>query len=185
MKHIHFKSIDSTHLYAKRSIDRLKAFPLTIITTDYQTSGIGRRLDKWHSPEGSSLLMSIVYKLPKSKDIPYTSQAAAAALKETLAPLNLPITFKYPNDLLIKGKKLSGIISETCHPMMITSIGLNLTQTPDQLALIDQPATSLLIETSLTFTPDQILSRFLSIFFASRGLGSKSLSDFCVHAKMD
>lgn len=161
MKRLHFKTIDSTHLYAKRSIEKLKAFSMTVITADYQTGGIGRKRDRWIAKEGSSLLVSIVYKAPKADVIPTLSKKAADALKKVLKPINLDITFKYPNDLMVNGKKLSGIISECTDGMMITSIGLNIAQTEDDLSCINQPATSLFIETGKSFDREKILSQFL------------------------
>ncbi|MCH9622014.1 MAG: Bifunctional ligase/repressor BirA [Chlamydiia bacterium] len=165
MKRLHFKTIDSTHLYAKRSINRLKSFPLTVITADFQTGGIGRRLDRWISSEQSSLLLSFVYPLANKELMPHISKYCANALKKALSTLDLPITFKYPNDLMINGKKLSGIISETCEGMMITSVGLNLYQEQEELQAIDQPATSLFIETGKRLPSEKILRLLLHHFF--------------------
>lgn len=166
MKRIHFKKIHSTHLYAKEHLDEFAHEPLTVITSDFQTGGIGRRRDKWIAPAGSSLLVSFVYKLPDKQFTPYLSQMCSVALKNALAPLDLPVRFKYPNDLLVNGKKLAGIISEVSGDMVITSAGLNLTQKEEQMDLIDQPATSLLIETGKTLSSEKILESLLHHFFA-------------------
>lgn len=167
MKRLHFRTIDSTHLYAKRSIEKLKGFSMTVITADFQTGGIGRKRDRWIAKEGSSLLVSIVYKAPKADVIPTLSKRAADALKAVLKPLNLDITFKYPNDLMVSGKKLSGIISECTDGMMITSLGLNIAQTKDDLKCIDQPATSLFIETEKNFDSEKILEQLKRTLFTT------------------
>ncbi|MCH9811248.1 biotin--[acetyl-CoA-carboxylase] ligase [bacterium] len=160
MKRIHFEKIDSTHLYAKRNIENFNE--ITIISASFQTSGIGRKNDPWIAKENSSLLVSIVYDAPKKDKIPYLSQIWALALKEALFSLHLPITFKHPNDLMIHGKKLSGILSEIIDRKAITSIGLNIEQTEEDLSKIDQPATSLFIETRKKLDHEKILKALLS-----------------------
>ena len=165
MKRLHFESIDSTHLFAKRSISRLKAYDLTVITADFQTGGIGRRLDRWVAGDKSSLLVSFVYRIEDKAQLPFVSKWCAEALKMTLEPLNLPITFKYPNDLMVNGKKLSGVISESCDGMMISSVGLNMHQTEKEMAEIDQPATSLYIETGKRLSSEKILTNLLHHYY--------------------
>jgi len=165
MKRLHFESIDSTHLFAKRSIAKLKAFDLTVITADFQTGGIGRRLDRWIASDRSSLLVSFVYPLEDKAFLPFVSKWCAEALKMALEPLNLPITFKYPNDLMVNDKKLSGVISETCDGMMISSVGLNMNQTKKELSEIDKPATSLYAETGKKLSSEKILKNLLYLYF--------------------
>ena len=162
MKRIHFEQIPSTHLFAKEQMERLKDFDLTVITADFQTAGIGRRRTPWIAPSGSSLLATLVYKAPSQEHIPFISINASKALMQCL---NLPITIKYPNDLMVNGKKIAGIISETSDGMAITSIGLNVSQTEKEMSHIDQPATSLFIETGHNFCNDDILAKFCMIFF--------------------
>ena len=165
MKRIHFKNIKSTHLYAKEHLTEFKA-PLTVITADFQTGGIGRKGDMWHATEKSSLLLSFVYDTPHESYLPYLSQMCARALKDALSSLHLPITLKYPNDLMIYNKKLSGIISEISGNQTITSCGLNILQTEQELSHIDQPATSLYIETGKKLSSEKILQTLLQHFFS-------------------
>lgn len=165
MKRIHFKKIHSTHLYAKEHLSEFDKNGVTIITADFQTNGIGRKKDPWIAAEKSSLLLSFTYPAPDARQLPYLSQLCALSLKNALAELNLPITFKHPNDLMVSGKKLSGIISEVCDDMVITSVGLNILQTEQQLGSIEQPATSLFIETSKKLSSQEILKRLLFDFF--------------------
>ncbi|MCH9617261.1 MAG: Bifunctional ligase/repressor BirA [Chlamydiia bacterium] len=167
MKRIHFKKIASTHLYAKENISTFDSNTVTVITADFQTAGIGRKKDAWIAKEKSSLLVSFVYRAPPAKVIPYISQLCALSLKKALASEHLDISFKYPNDLMIHGKKLSGIISEICGNMAITSVGLNILQTEEELSSIDQPATSLFIETGKKLSCETILDQLLDAFFAT------------------
>lgn len=165
MKRIHFEKIDSTHLYAKRHMEEFD--DITIITASFQENGIGRKKDPWITPKDSSLLLSIVYDTPPKEVIPYLSQIGAIALKNTLSSLDLSTSFKFPNDLMVHGRKLAGIMSEVHGKKALTSAGLNIFQTEKELKDINQPATSLLIETGKKFSRDKILQTFLSQFFTS------------------
>ena len=167
MKRIHFKQISSTHLFAKDQLEHLKLFDITIITADFQTGGIGRRKSPWIAPKNSSLLASFVYKAPPSEEIPYLSQKASKALQKALQFLDLPITFKYPNDLMVRGKKVAGIISEVYGSSAISSLGLNLLQSENQMDLIDQPATSLFLETGKIVSKEEVLKGFYEHFFCN------------------
>ena len=174
MKRIHFKKIHSTHLYAKENLPSFKDHSEIIITAEYQTGGIGRRMDKWLSPPNCSLLATYIYPAPPLPLCLYLSKLAALSLKKTLEPLNLPITFKEPNDLLINKKKISGILSEICSDKMLTSIGLNISQTEDDLQSINQPATSLLLETGKTLSSELLLEQFLKNFLFDLAILKKS-----------
>jgi BirA family biotin operon repressor/biotin-[acetyl-CoA-carboxylase] ligase len=165
MKRIHFKKIPSTHLYAKEHINEFDINTITVITADFQTAGIGRKKDPWIAPDKSSLLASFVYKSPEAQNLPYLSKLCALSLKEALSGLHLPIIFRHPNDLMIHGKKLSGIISEVCGETVITSVGLNILQTEKELDNVDQSATSLYIETGKKLSADKILGHLLQHFF--------------------
>ena len=106
----------------------------------------------------------MIYQAPPKSIVSYISKLCALSLKAALAPLNLPITFKHPNDLMINKKKLSGIMSEVCEDQMITSIGLNLTQTDTDLSPIDQPATSLFLESGKLLSTENIIKPLLQHF---------------------
>lgn len=164
MKRIHFKNIHSTHLYAKENLHNFKNYSEVIITADYQTGGIGRRMDKWISPANHSLLTTYIYNAPPLYFCPHLSKIASLSLKQALDPLRLPITFKEPNDLLINEKKFCGILSEICGDKMLTSIGLNIFQTQKDLKDIDQKATSLFLETGKKHSKEKILLEFLFYF---------------------
>ena len=70
------------------------------------------------------------------------------AVAQALESLQLKPRLKWPNDLLLSGKKVCGILCETTEGWVVLGIGLNVNMDAEELAQIDQPATSLLIETS-------------------------------------
>ena len=85
-----------------------------VAATDEQTEGRGRLGRTWHAPAGSSLLFSIVLEPDVPSDrLPELSLVAGAAVAEALAAqANVETTVKHPNDVLIGGRKVAGILAE-------------------------------------------------------------------------
>ncbi|KYK34047.1 MAG: hypothetical protein AYK22_01025 [Thermoplasmatales archaeon SG8-52-3] len=112
-KKIHyFKKISSTNSYAKKLIKEFTDEG-TIVVADVQTQGRGRKNRLWHSPFGGLWFSIILYPdLPPESGMLITmavSISVAQAIKETTG-MNAKI--KWPNDLLIRNKKVSGILTE-------------------------------------------------------------------------
>jgi BirA family biotin operon repressor/biotin-[acetyl-CoA-carboxylase] ligase len=113
----------------------------TVVVAETQTAGRGRRGRRWHDEPGDSLLMSIVGR-PRltARDLPKLSLATAVAVAEALAAVTgLPARLKWPNDVLVDGRKLAGILLESrtiTEPLVVAGIGINLRQRsfPDALA---------------------------------------------------
>ncbi|HUR55214.1 MAG TPA: biotin--[acetyl-CoA-carboxylase] ligase [Gemmataceae bacterium] len=115
-----------------------------------QTAGRGRFDREWRSAPGRSLLMSVAITPPKSLRRPSILTAwAAVSVAKAIEPLAaVRPTIKWPNDLLIGGKKVCGILIEQ-RERTVVGIGLNLSQTPPDFA--DLPdATSLGIASGIT-----------------------------------
>jgi BirA family transcriptional regulator, biotin operon repressor / biotin---[acetyl-CoA-carboxylase] ligase len=108
----------------------------SIVVADHQTAGRGRLERRWESPKGSALLVSFVLE-PN----PLLSLAAGVAAAEACGP---DVRLKWPNDLLLQGKKLGGILVETTPVRAICGIGINLTWAPDGAAKLEQPREELL-----------------------------------------
>lgn len=127
---INFKEIDSTN--EKAHSFALEGFREgTIITADRQTKGRGRRGHIWHSPEGGLYCSIILKPNIKTKDIPLFERIAGIAVCETIANL-VPQKpkIKAPNDILIRGKKVAGILIESkgredMPAYLIIGIGIN------------------------------------------------------------
>jgi BirA family biotin operon repressor/biotin-[acetyl-CoA-carboxylase] ligase len=103
----------------------------SIVVADHQTAGRGRLERRWESRRGSALLVSFVLE-PN----PVLSLAAGVAAAEACGP---DVRLKWPNDLLLQGKKLGGILVETTPDRAICGIGINLTWAPDGAAKLEQP----------------------------------------------
>lgn len=122
-----------------------------VAATDEQTEGRGRLGRTWHAPAGSSLLFSIALEPLVAPDrLPELSLVAGAAVAEAIrAQTGLQTAVKHPNDVLIRGRKVAGILAESAEGRVVLGIGINVTQTTDELpADTDPAATSLALEGS-------------------------------------
>ena len=130
----------------------------SVVVADHQSAGRGRLDRRWESPPGTALLVSFVLE-PN----PLLSLAAGVAAAEACGP---DVRLKWPNDLLLHGKKLGGILVETTPERAICGIGINLTWAPDGAAKLEQPRDVLLVrlrasvERWTVAPPDAILGRW-------------------------
>lgn len=154
---IELKSVDSTNDFAKREYKGFDKTALTLIVAEKQTAGRGQYHKKWLSPPGQ-LLVTFVF-FAQSLDQSLLVQLLAGVVKEVLSQEGLDVTIRWPNDLLIKGKKIAGILTEKTDDCYILGLGLNLSLTAAHTAQIDQPATSLLQETGKTFERNPLLHK--------------------------
>ncbi|MCB1113284.1 MAG: biotin--[acetyl-CoA-carboxylase] ligase [Chlamydiia bacterium] len=169
IKHYHFETIDSTNNWAKTNTNLFNKAELTTITADFQTAGRGRFSRKWISPPKQNLLITFVlWSAQYHFNIP---QVLALSAADMLHNRGFDIKLKWPNDLLLNGKKLSGILSETVQDTeghwLITGIGINLNMPPEELNEIDQPATSLLNESDRLFDPSE-MGHLLTAYFSKQ-----------------
>lgn len=163
--------LDSTQTTAKQLV-AAGAAEGTVVIAEHQTQGKGTRGKAWHSPKGKGIWMSIVLKPP----IPalYISQLtllSAVALCRTInKQLGLNIGVKWPNDLLIDGKKVSGILLESSSEddrlrYVIAGVGISVNITKDDFPKeLHDKATSLQIETGERIAREQLLCAFLTQF---------------------
>jgi BirA family biotin operon repressor/biotin-[acetyl-CoA-carboxylase] ligase len=116
-----------------------------VVATDEQTEGRGRLGRTWDAPAGSSLLFSIVLEPSvTSGRLPELSLVAGAAVAEALAEAGVDTTVKHPNDVLIGGRKVAGILAESSDGRVVVGIGVNVSQTRGELPT--DAATSLAVE---------------------------------------
>jgi BirA family transcriptional regulator, biotin operon repressor / biotin---[acetyl-CoA-carboxylase] ligase len=109
----------------------------SVVVADHQTAGRGRLERQWEAPPGTALLVSFVLE-PN----PLLSLAAGVAAAEACGPA---VRLKWPNDLLLDGRKLGGILVENTAGKAICGIGINLSWAPEGAARLDQPRDELLV----------------------------------------
>ena len=120
-----------------------------VVATDEQTEGRGRLGRTWQAPAGSAVLFSIVLEPGVSSErLPELSLVAGAAVAEAIeAETGLPTAGKHPNDVLIRGRKVAGILAESAEGRVVLGIGINVTQPRHELPADTNPsATSLALE---------------------------------------
>jgi BirA family biotin operon repressor/biotin-[acetyl-CoA-carboxylase] ligase len=106
-----------------------------VVVADFQTAGRGQYGRAWQSRPGASLLMSVAIRPPAEVRRPVVLTAwAAVAVAEAVRELTgVQARIKWPNDLLVRGKKVCGILIEQ-RDAVVCGIGLNLNQTADEFA---------------------------------------------------
>jgi BirA family biotin operon repressor/biotin-[acetyl-CoA-carboxylase] ligase len=115
-----------------------------------QTSGRGRLGRRWLAPAGTSLLCSIQLRPEVSPErLPELTGVAARACAEAIAAVTgLEPKLKFPNDVLIEGRKVAGILAEAREGRVVLGVGINVNLPESDLPTeVDRPATSLLVET--------------------------------------
>ena len=100
-----------------------------LVIADEQTAGRGRHGNTWHAPPGSSLLLSLVVRpvVPPSM-LSLLPLLTGLVLAETVAR-HLPaadVALKWPNDLLVDGRKAAGILVEGVAPAAVVGVGVNV-----------------------------------------------------------
>ncbi len=167
-KIIRFDVIDSTNAYALENYEYLHDGD--VIVAKEQTKGRGRQKRSWHSPRGG-LWFSIVFKPRKMKDMNFYTKLASVSLYEFLERMEIKATIKWPNDILYKGKKLAGILTEGIYEsavpkVIVVGIGININnEIPEELSGI---ATSIKEIKKEEVSGDYVLRKLIAIMNKNR-----------------
>jgi len=145
-----FDEMTSTNDWGMRncaSADRLPA----LCIADRQTSGRGREGRSWFSPAGQNVYLSLVMPFLSAPNcLQGLSLVMALAVAEALNSIDVNVKLKWPNDILLNGKKLAGLLIETKlsaqNICVVVGLGLNVAMTKSSVEAIDQPWTSLVAE---------------------------------------
>lgn len=129
-KIVHFDTIESTNDYAKKiAPDEEEG---TIVISEEQTKGRGRLGRQWYSKSGDGVWMSIILKPDIAPyKAPFLTLIAGASIAKALNDLGVKTLIKWPNDVIINGKKLSGILTELSAEIervnhVVLGIGINV-----------------------------------------------------------
>jgi BirA family biotin operon repressor/biotin-[acetyl-CoA-carboxylase] ligase len=133
MQRVHFDSTDSTNAQA-RLLAAERAGERLLVTAATQTAGRGRHGRIWHSPRGGAWLSLVWTRVGEPQAYVETSLVAAEAVRAALiavAPeLRDRLAIKWPNDILVAGRKVAGILCEQCPApspgVMIIGVGVNV-----------------------------------------------------------
>jgi BirA family transcriptional regulator, biotin operon repressor / biotin---[acetyl-CoA-carboxylase] ligase len=167
----YFDQTDSTNLRAK-AMAAAGAPEGTLIIAEEQTEGRGRRGRNWFSPPGDGIYMSLIIRpaiLPQ--EAPRFALLTAAVVAEAVREITLLETrIKWPNDILVGGRKLGGILTEVSMEMdkveyMIVGLGLNVNLAREAFPPdLRELGTSIRAETGRSLPRLPLVRRILEIF---------------------
>ena len=169
MELLFLDKVDSTNKYAKEHLSDIR--DKTLVYAGVQTAGRGRLQRKWNTNSGENIYASIILKPSKELKEVYANltQYLSLILAETFEEYNIKSTIKWPNDVRINRKKISGILAESVIEKnelkgIVLGFGVNLNCTKDEMENIDQPATSLNLETGMKFDREIFLKKVIDKF---------------------
>jgi BirA family biotin operon repressor/biotin-[acetyl-CoA-carboxylase] ligase len=168
---IYLKETDSTNTRAKE-LAAQGAPEGTLVIAEKQTKGRGRRGRSWFSPTGDGIYFSLILRPAISPgETPRITLMTAVVLAETLISLmKLKLRIKWPNDILVNGKKLAGILTEISTEMdavnyIVVGLGMNVnTRFENFSSEIKENATSILIETGKQFPRIKLIQNYLKLY---------------------
>ena len=180
---IYESEMDSTNTQAKR-LGELDAVNGTVVITERQTAGRGRRGKTWVSPKGNcyvSILLRPDVVVDRASIITLvTAMALAKAIKQVT---DLDTMIKWPNDVVANGRKLCGILTESSTDLeyinyVVVGIGINTNQTefPEEIRVM---ASSIRLETGKEVNRAELLGTFLNVFemYYEKFLKTEDLSE--------
>ena len=151
---IRLDAVDSTNREALRHI-AAGAPHGTVIQAQQQTDGRGRRGRVWISPPGN-LYATLIVRPPVDTPLAQLGFVAALGAGDALR-CYAPVQFKWPNDLMLYGSKLGGILVETVEGVAAVGIGINIVSAPEGM---ETPATRIPVDV----TPDALLDDIRACF---------------------
>ncbi len=166
---LYFKELESTSVWARKNLKDLEDFK--VISADIQTAGHGQFERKWFSSDknGGNMYISIVLKPENIEHLNELTRFTSYIGAKTIEEYGIKAQFKFPNDILINGKKIAGILAESVFignefKGVITGVGINLNLDEKEIKNIDIPATSVYLETGKNIEKSEFLEKFLYNF---------------------
>lgn len=193
---LHFlESTGSTNIDAKLFAEEGEPHG-TIVVADRQTAGRGRRGRSWESPAGRSIYFTIVVRPKFAPDsASMVTLVMALSVAEAIEEITgLPAGIKWPNDIVVNGKKVVGILTEmSMMPEMneiqflVAGVGVNVNQAgPEEFPeKVRKMATSLKIEAGRQFDRAALLERILARFEADYERFEKTLDLSALKARYE
>ena len=163
-----FDILDSTQEYGKE-LAKTESVHGTLIVADTQTAGKGRRGRIWQSPKGTTISMSLCLEPKISVEhISGMTLVMALAVAEAIKELTgSEPQIKWPNDIVVNGKKICGILTELCFQngkgIVIIGVGINVNteEFPEEIREI---ASSLKIETGKEICREALIASVMKYF---------------------
>lgn len=163
-----FSTLESTNEYAKE-LAKKESVHGTLIVANAQTAGKGRRGRIWQSQEGTTISMSLCLepKLSTDKVSGLTLVAALAVAEAIRKVTGAKPRIKWPNDIVLNGKKICGILTEMCFKAeayaVVVGVGINVNADnfPEE---IKEVASSLKLETGKYISREKLIAAVMKYF---------------------
>lgn len=162
-----FETLPSTNAWLKECLLAGEAIlPGTVIAARTQTDGRGRKERRWETGCGNLAFSVYIVSQRGMAELPTLPMVCALAVAEYLDVLGLSAELKWPNDILIGGKKVCGILSEIIRSSLesadiVVGVGLNLNMSPEECVEIERSATSVCIESGENHEAGEVLDALL------------------------
>ena len=175
----YLESVDSTNRWAKEHLDQFG--PVGAVYTTSQTAGRGRLGRSWVNAAGQALYYTAVIRVPlaQTATLPlFASLAVQDALKQRY---NVDCQIKWPNDLLLNGKKIVGILCEIAPDghSIVCGIGFNLAQPQSYFTAQNLPHGTSLTLQGVAVDPDNDPA-WLAAYLTEVGFGT-AMADYAAH----
>lgn len=175
----YLEEVDSTNTWAKANLDKFG--PVGAVYTTSQTAGRGRRGHTWINASGQALYYTVVLKteLAQPESLPlFASMAVADALEQRYG---IQCQIKWPNDLLLNGKKIVGILCEIAPDghSIVCGIGFNLAQPQSYFTAQNLPHGTSLTLQGVAVDPDNDPA-WLAAYLTEVGFGT-AMADYAAH----
>lgn len=166
---LEFKEIDSTQKEIWRRIENGNVSNGCLVIAEKQTSGMGTHGRKWYTDSGNITFSFSIFPNCNIRELENLTYKIAVILKDVFKDLyNISLDIKLPNDLMINGKKVGGILTETKLQgenvkVLVIGVGINTTVTrfPEEL---EDKATSIKKEFNIEVANFWLIFRFLEQF---------------------
>jgi BirA family biotin operon repressor/biotin-[acetyl-CoA-carboxylase] ligase len=158
-----YDSIGSTN-DAALELARTGAAHGTVVFAREQTAGRGRQARHWHSPTGnlySSILLRPDASPGRAAELSFVAALAVADTVDGCLPDGVRARLKWPNDVLVRGAKIAGILLEHADAAVVVGIGINVLHAPP---VAPYPVTSLADSGAATPEPEAALGALLRSF---------------------
>lgn len=104
-----------------------------VAVAEHQTAGRGRERRRWDDVPGRSLLLSLLLRPPVGAPAEQLALVAGLAVAETVEARRDDASLKWPNDVLLGGRKVAGVLLEGSEGAVVCGIGINVSQSEDEL----------------------------------------------------
>ena len=165
-----FNKLNSTNLHLKQNFNNYKKFD--IILAEHQSNGYGRFKRQWLDLGGENIFMSMCLKLDGfNENIVGITQFTALILAKTFEIYGIQPTIKWPNDIHVNGRKISGILAESViknskFEGIVLGLGININSDEKLFDSVSQKVTSLSTEVSKKINKDEFIENLVQKFEA-------------------